>query len=317
MKVGREIKIGALTVVAVFIFVWGLNYLKGRDIFSRQLRFYAIYEDVSGLISSNPVSVNGVNIGQVNRITFMPDGSGRILVENIIDRQLQIPVNSVSMLTGMSLTGSREIVIQLGDATRFIQDGDTLVSGQQVSIQEEVSQMVAPIKQRAEDLFSQIDSVMVVFQAIFSTQTQHNITQSFESIQQTLQNLESTTHKLDKGFEKESGRISNIMANAESISENLKNNNELISNAVANLSSVSDSIAAANIGQTLDNVEKSVESLSLIMEKINQGDGTLGLLVNDKELYHNLESSSKQLELLLEDIRKNPGKYFRISVFGR
>jgi len=316
LKITREFKIGLLAVAAIFLFIWGMNFLKGKDIFSRQMTFYAIYDDVSGLIESNPVSLNGVNIGQVNRIRFMPDGSGRILVENIIRRDVVIPDNSKSILTGMSLTGTREIIISLGDSPNLISNGDTLASAQQTSIQDEVSQLVAPIKQRADDLFVQVDSVLVIFQAIFNKQTQQNIVSSFESIQNTLDNLEQTTETLDKTIEEESSRLSVILSNTESISSNLKNNNELISNIIQNFSSISDSIAAANIQQTLAHTEESLANLNAILEKVNKGEGSLGLLVNDEELYNNMQSSSRQLELLLEDIRKNPGSYINISVFG-
>ena len=317
MKIPREVKIGALTVATLLLFIWGLNFLKGKDIFTRQISFYAIYDDVTGLIESNPVSLSGVNIGQVDRIRFLPDGSGQILVECIIDRRVAIPDNSVSILTGMSLTGTREIIISMGDSNTFIQDGDTLQSGLQASLQDEVSQLVTPIKERAEDLFGQIDSVMIVFQSIFNEETRVNIIRSFESIQQTLENLETTTGRLDQTIDTETTRIASILLNAESISENLRNNNETLTNILNNFSSISDSLAAANLKQTITNAEHSLENLNLILQKVETGEGTLGLLVNDEELYHNLEKSSKQLELLLEDIRKNPGNYIRISVFGR
>ena len=316
MKITREFKIGLLTVAAIFLFIWGLNFLKGKDIFSRQTTFYAVYDDVTGLIESNPVSLSGVSIGQVNRIRFMPDGSGRIVVENIVSRDVAIPDNSVSILTGMSLTGTREIIIQLGDSDRLIADGDTLQSGYQPSLQDEVSQLVAPIRQRADDLFMQVDSVLAVFQAIFTEQTRRNITESFESIQGTLHNLEQTTLTLDKSIEAETTRLAAILVNTESITTNLKDNNELITNIIQNFSSISDSIAAANLQQTLLHTEQSLTNLNQIMDKVNKGEGSLGLLINDEDLYRNLENSSKELELLLEDIRKNPGSYINISVFG-
>jgi phospholipid/cholesterol/gamma-HCH transport system substrate-binding protein len=316
LKLKREYKIGILAFVSIFLFVWGLNYLKGRDIFSSQITFYAVYDNVTGLIESNPVSVNGVIIGQIQSISFMPDGSGRILVESLISQDVAIPTNSVSMLTGASLTGSREIIIELGDSNNYIQDGDTLTTGLETSIQEEVSQMVLPIKEKAEELFSQIDSVMIVFQTIFNEDTRVNITKSFESIQETLLNLKNTTGSLDATIERESTRLSNILTNAESISNNLKNNNEALTNIITNFSNVSDSLAAANIKQTVEQAEQSLANLNQVLTKINQGEGSMGMLVNDDQLYNNLEASSKQLELLLEDIRKNPGGYIRFSVFG-
>jgi phospholipid/cholesterol/gamma-HCH transport system substrate-binding protein len=306
LKVTREFKVGLLAVITILLFVWGLNYLKGKDIFSKQTTFYAIYSNVAGLIESNPVSVNGVNIGQVNKISFMPDGSGRILVECIVDQSVPIPVNSTSVLTGASLTGSREIIITLGDSREYISSGDTLATKLQSSFQEEVSQMVIPLKQRAEDLFDQVDSVMMIVRAIFDDRTRKNITSSISSMQQTLANIE-----------KESGRITNIMANAESISQNLRNNNETLTNILNNFSSISDSLAAANVKQTMMQAEQSISNLNAVLDKINNGEGTMGQLVNDESLYNNLDSSARQLDMLLEDIRNSPGKYIRLSIFGR
>lgn len=317
MKITKEFKIGILAVITILLVIWGLNFLKGKDIFSQQIVFYAVYDDVTGLIESNPVSINGVSIGQVNKIRFMPDGSGKILVENIINQDVPIPVNSISKLTGASLTGSREIIIELGNAGQYIQNGDTLSAQTQTSLQDEVSELVMPIKQRAEDLFAEVDSILTIFQTIFNEQTKNNITQSFANLEQTLNNIKNTTSKLDETIESETTRISNIMENAESISANLKDNNETLTNILNNFSSVSDSLAAANIKQTLHDAEQSITSLNEIMDKINRGEGSMGLLVNDEKLYQNLESSSKQLELLLEEIRKNPGDYIKLSVFGR
>lgn len=316
MKISREFKIGLLAVVSIFLFIWGLNFLKGKDIFSRQIVFYAIYDDVTGLIESNPVSLSGVSIGQVNRIRFMPDGSGRIIVENIVRRDIPIPIDSRSVLTGMSLTGTREIIIELGSSGQMIQNGDTLLARTQTSIQEEVSQILLPIQKRADDLFAQLDSVFDTFQAIFNETTRQNIESSFQSIQETIGNIENTTSTLDQTIARETLRISAIMANAESITRNLSNNNELLSNIIRNVSGITDSIAAANLQQTLRHTEESLASFNQIMDKVNRGEGSLGMLVNDEQLYNNLESSSKQLELLLEDIRRNPGSYINISVFG-
>ncbi|MFW6351526.1 MAG: MlaD family protein [Bacteroidota bacterium] len=317
MKIKREIKIGVVATLSLLLFLWGLNYLKGEDIFSKQIIYYAVYDDVTGLIESNPVSLNGVTIGQVKTISFMPDQSGRILVENIISKDIPIPDDSYSVITGTSLTGTREIIIELGDSKTYVQNRDTLPSMQQTSIQEEVSQLVLPIQQRAEDLFVQIDSVMIIFQSIFNERTRSNIVQSFESIQNTLYTVESSTVRLDNTLEEETTRITNIMVNTESITQNLRDNNELLTNVMKNFSNISDSIAAANLTQTLLRAEESLTSMNEILEKINNGEGTAGLLINDEQLYNNLTVSSKQLEELLEEIKNNPGDYIKLSVFGR
>ncbi len=317
MKIARELKIGVLAVATLLLFIWGVNYLKGTDLFTKQITYFAVYDEITGLIESNPVTMNGVTLGQVKQISFHPDGSGRILVESIILRSVPIPVNSVSVLTSPTLTGSRHIKINRGDATSFIQNGDTLNSAMEPGLQDQALRLVEPIKDGADNLFNEIDSLLQIVKAIFNHQTQKNITNTLQNIDLTLASLKNTAGTLDKTIQIETPRISAIMANAESITLNLKNNNETLTNILANVSMISDSIAAANLTQTLANAEKSIENLNLTIEKINNGEGTVGMLMNDEELYNNLAASSKQLELLLQDIRENPAKYLRISVFGR
>lgn len=317
MKFSREIKLGFIIALTLFLFIWGINYLKGKDIFSSQMTVFAIYDQVNGLIESNPVSVNGVKIGQVDRITFHPDGSGKILVTLILGRQIEIPNNSIARLVGADLMGTREIEIVFGTASIPLANGDTLRSEVTASLTEEVSRQMLPFKIQAENLLAQVDSVLAVIQYIFNAETRDNIAQSIESINKTVRNIEQTSATVDTTFARQATRLAVIVANAESISTNLRQNNEAITNIIHNFSELSDTFAALEIAKTMEDVNKSMEAFSLAMDKINRGEGSIGLLVNDDELYHNLENSSKQLELLLEDIRKNPRRYINVSVFGK
>jgi len=317
LKISREVKLGFIGAVTLFLFVWGLSYLKGKDILGRQLTIFAEYDNVSGLVETNPVVVSGVKIGQVDRIYFHPDGSGKIMVRMIVGRDIGIPVNSVARLTGADFMGFREIDIILGDSRVNVFNGDTLATLTSASLTEEVSQQIAPLKHQAENLLAQIDSVLAVVQNIFNAETRENISQSIESIKQTIVTIEKTTATVDTTFSRQASRLAVILSNAESISNNLRQNNEAITNIIQNFSELSDTMAALEIAKTMEDVNKTMEALSAAMDKINRGEGSLGLLVNDEELYRNLETSSKQLELLLEDIRQNPRRYINVSVFGR
>ncbi len=303
--------------ITLFLFIWGLTYLKGKDIFSRQLSVYAVYENVSGLVESNPVVLSGVKIGQVDQIYFHPDGSGRIMVKMIMKMEINIPNNSVARLTGADFMGFREIEILLGNSGIPVINGDTLPSLISASVIEEVGQQMLPLKHQAENLLAQADSVLAVIQYIFDAETRDNITRSFDGIRQTIVNLEETTATIDSTFSQQASRLAVIVANAESISTNLRQNNEAITNIIQNFSGISDTLAALELAKTMEDVNKTMEAFSETMEKINRGEGSVGLLVNDEELYRNLEQSSKQLDLLLEDIRENPRRYINVSVFGR
>jgi phospholipid/cholesterol/gamma-HCH transport system substrate-binding protein len=317
MKIKREVKLGVVIVGTILLFIWGLNYLKGTDLFTKQIRFIALYDQVGGLIESNPVIVSGVKIGQIQKIAFHPDGSGRVVVESIVDKVINIPENSVARLVSSGLLGNREIEIILGDSHKFIESGDTLSTSIQASLQEEVSQQMLPFKKQAENLLAQIDSVMAVIQYVFNEKSRASIAESLENIRLTLSNFERTTYTLDTTFYSQAKRIATIISNAESITTNLEKSNESITKIIKNFESVSDSLAASNIKQTIHNANLAIEELEIILEKINKGEGSIGLLISDDKLYKNLEGSSLQLEKLLEDIKEDPKKYFKISVFGR
>jgi len=317
VKIRREAKIGLVIVLTALLFIWGVNYLKGTDLFTKQVRFFAVYDQVSGLIESNAVTISGVKIGQVQNIAFHPDGSGRIVVEAIVDKVINIPDNSIARLYSSDILGKREIEILLGDSKRLIQSGDTLETKIQATLQDEVSLQLLPFKKQAENLLAQIDSVMAVIQYIFNEKSRANIAESLENIKLIISNFERTTHTLDTTFYSQAKRIATIISNAESITTNIEKNNKSITAIIQNFEAVSDSLASANIKQTINNANLALEEFEAIMAKINKGEGSVGLLIHDESLYKNLEGSSKQLEKLIEDIKEDPRKYFNISVFGK
>jgi phospholipid/cholesterol/gamma-HCH transport system substrate-binding protein len=213
--------------------------------------------------------------------------------------------------------GSKAITIELGNSALMVQNGDTLPSLVQGSLSEEVNRQVQPLKKKAEDLMLSVDSVVTVIRAIFNKNTRENLSQSFESIKNTLANLEHTTYNLDTLVGTQRNRLANIFSNIESISGNLRANNEKITNLIRNFSALSDTLGQSNISNTLLNANKAVNDFALVMEKINRGDGTLGLLVNDNKLYNQIDGAARQLQELVDDIKRNPNRYVTISVFGR
>ncbi|MFO7978055.1 MAG: MlaD family protein [Bacteroidales bacterium] len=316
MKISREVKLGILAAVTLFLFIWGINYLRGKDLFTPQISFYAVYEEVGGLTESNPVRVSGVQIGQVDRIIFHPDGSGRVVVESIVESgKILIPENSTARMSSDFL-GTTEIEIVLGDSQALLGQGDTLQSQTKESITDQVTRQLMPMRQKVEDLLGQVDTILTVIQYTFNPQTRDNIISSVESITKTLNSLESTTMTLDTSLEAQISKLSVILSNAESITTNIKTNNEDISRIIKNFSAISDTLAAARIEQTFSNVNQTMDDFAQVMEKINRGEGSMGLLINDEDLYRNLDASSRQLDSLLMEIRNNPGKYFNISVFS-
>ena len=322
MKIRREIKIGILVVFSLVFLFWGVNFLKGRNYLSSNRFFYAVYKQVNGLAESNSVMINGLKVGSVTDISFI-DNKGRMLVKFSVENDIMIPANSIARIFNSDILGSRAIEIILGDSINlkgeyvYANSGDTLMSNIQASISEEVSSQMLPIKKKAESLMASLDSIITVIQYVFNESTRENLRHSFESIKYTIQNLEHATYNIDTLVSTQRYRLSVIFANIESITTNFKNNNSKLTNVINNFSNISDSLSRVRIVTTINKTNDVLENFSEITKKINKGEGSLGLLVNNDSLYNELNKSSKELNLLLEDLRLNPNRYVRVSVFGR
>lgn len=288
----REILLGLTAVIALFLFIWGINYLKGKNIFQQQKRFYVVYPHVEGLIESHPVTVNGVKIGQVNRIFFHPDRSGRVVVECIVANTIDIPANSVAMITPTSLLVGFEVVLHLGDQNVHIAHGDTLAGEIKPGIEQQLTTHLLPIKDRAESLMLSLDTMLTSLNMMFGQDLNEHIQTGFSRLNNSLQHIET-------------------------MAETLSNNDEVFNQIIQNLLNVTDTLAAIEVQKTLDQANESLATFGQVLQSVNEGEGSISLLLHDDALYLNLESSAKQLDMLLEDIRNNPRKYFSISLFGR
>jgi phospholipid/cholesterol/gamma-HCH transport system substrate-binding protein len=318
MKISKEFLIGTLVVASIAVLYMGVSYLKGVNVFNKQQRYFAIYHNVAGLVTSNPVVLNGYKIGIVKKVEMAESGDGSILVEVVIDdAKLRVPRDSKLEIYDADLFGSKAIQIILGVNPQLAENLDTLASSIQLGLTESLKQEIEPLKKKTSELFASVDSVLGNLNATFKTEGGGDISSIFTTLKKTLINLEQTTSKVNVLLDNNSGNIGSIMANVNSITDNLKKNNDRITNAVNNFSGISDSLAKMNLNTTLRKVDKAMGDFALITEKINSGKGTMGMLVNNDSLYHELNAASHSLDLLLNDMQKNPKRYVHFSVFGK
>src|ERR1035437_282859 len=193
MKLSREIKIGAMFIITVAIFYWGINFLKGKDIFTTARKIYAIYPNVDGLVRSNQITINGLTIGKVSKIEFINDTSHNMIVEMSITHNVPIPKNSIARIYSSDLLGSKAISITLGNATEFVHDRDTLQSERKASIQDEVTNQLIPLKAKAEKLMGSFDTLINSVNKVMNNETRDNLIKSFAGIKKTVDNLQRTT----------------------------------------------------------------------------------------------------------------------------
>jgi phospholipid/cholesterol/gamma-HCH transport system substrate-binding protein len=310
LKLTKEIKTGLYALLALGMVIWGFNFLKGRNIFVGRTHFYAVYDNINGILPNSPVLINGMRVGQVKEIDFATDKSGKIILHIILNNnQLPIPKNTVAQIYSLDMLGAKGVQLLLGNSTEMTVTGDTLLSSVDSGITEEISKQLLPIKSKAENLIVSIDSMVASTRIIFDSKSQNNI-------RNTIERLNNTVASIDNLMAEERDRISAITKNIESITTNIKKNNDKLANIIKNLNSISDSLAKAQVASTINNVDRTMRETALIMEKINKGQGSLGLLVNNDSLYNNLSSASRDLDKLLEDMRLNPKRYVHFSVFG-
>jgi len=317
VKISKEVKVGIITSLAIACFIYGFNFLKGRDLFSTQRKFYAVYSNIDGLVEANPMLINGFKVGIVGKIVLANDTSGSVIVTLLMDNEANIPQNSIAKVVSSDILGSKAIQLILGSGTVYAQNGDTLISAQEDDLKTAVNKTIAPLQEKAVGLIASIDSVMIVVQQVFNESARQNLSKSFESIKLAITSLETTSYRLDTMVLSEKTKISSILSKVNTLATTLANNSDKLGNIINNFSNISDSIAKSNLTSAINNADMALGQASSIMTKINSGQGTMGMLINNDSLYRKLDKSSEDLDKLLKDLRINPERYVHISVFGR
>lgn len=315
MKISKEFKIGLVVIAALAATFWGFNLLKGRNIFNKSMKLYAVYQNVNGLTPSCPVKVNGYKIGMVEEVGFLPgDPDGRLLVTMRIDEKDFVITKGTLARIGGDLLGSKEVTLEPSESRIPVVSGDTLYSGIEIGLEQQVNEIIAPLKVKVENLISSVDTIVVSFKEIFDDDGMRNVKTGLNSLRATIQGVETAIGQVNGLLSSESPKIANIITNVESISGTIKNNNAEIKNIIENLSSFSDSLKMVEIKKTVNQIDRTVAELDSVVAKINRGEGTVGELINNRGLYNKLDSAANNLNVLIEDIKENPGDYVHINL---
>ena len=306
MKFYKETKIGIVAVVTFALLVWGLNFLKGKNIIFPSNFYYAIYDQIDGLEDASPVMLSGYKVGVVESIKFHKTLRGKIVIRFSVEKEIKIPVSSKTIIEPANLIAGKVLKIEFSDSQEFYSRGDTLAGIVQPGLQSQLSDQLLPIKDKAERLIETMDSVLSLFDS-----------ERRQGIKKSLDNIKELTTDMTGLVSAEKEKLSNILSNFESISSNLKNNNEKISAVLTNFSSISDSLAQSNIRTTVLNANRTLAELGEISTKINNGEGTIGMLINNDSLYVNLNKLAANLDNLVIDLNEHPKRYVHFSLFGK
>lgn len=302
MKITREIKTAILVIASILLFIWGYSFLKGRDLFTSYKEFLVKYDSIEGLNPSAPVVLNGFTIGRVKNIELLP--SGKLQVELQIKNDFPITKGSIAQIYAPSPIGDKQIEI-IVNATNKIpaETGDFLIGTAKTGMLDSFAGQIDPLKIRLEKILDNVNVLLESINQTLDTNTRKNLKQSLENLNQTMLQFKEASAKANNLLTTNQSKISNTLTNAE--------------NASKNFSKLSDTLAKAEIGKTVKSLEKTLANVNKIISGIESGKGTLGKLVKDDAMYTNFTKSSKELELLLQDLRLYPTRYINVSLFGK
>jgi len=309
MKISNETKVGLLTIVALTLLILGFNFLKGNNLFHRGKKIYAVFDETGSLEKSNDVKIKGNSIGKVYDKDFTDRNAAGIVVTINITSEVNIPSNSVAFISS-PLTGSPYINIQLGNATTYLKNGDTVETKLTGGLLGDLTSQVSPTLEKARTAIDSLIVVLAAVNSIFDPSTKNNI-RTISS------HLLVASASLEKLLDNQTGMLAKTIGNLNTVTGDLKDDNDTIKRILHNVSTTTEHVAAINLKQTVDSMQATVNQLNSLMYKINHSNGTLGMLINDPKLYENLRNTSLGLEILIDDIKAHPKRYVNISVFGK
>jgi len=316
MRVSNETKVGALTVIAVALIIVGFNFLKGKTIFKSGTFVYAKYADTKGLIVSNPVFVNGFQVGTVFEIENMNDNLSELVVCIKLNQLYKLPKNSVATIQENPL-GTNAINITPGASANMIVSGDTIQTAPATSLLGEIMNTLSPLGAQIKSTITELEKVLGNVNQTLDDGNRQN----FKTI---LENLSSTTLHLNKSLEsvegmvnQQNGSIAKTADNLNTFTANLNQNNQKISNILSNLDCTTKAINDADLNKTIKTIQSTLIALNTTIDKLNNGNGTGAKLLSDPAMYNQLQSTIKSVNTLVDDIKVHPKRYINVSVFGK
>ena len=303
MNLSREIKTAILIIGCIIIFIFGFNYLKGTSLLSNEKTIHALYDEVEGLVVGANITIRGLNVGKVKIIDFNNDFE-KIKVTFSIRDDLTFSNESVAQLYEAGLIGGKAIaIIPKYDSSNIIKNGDILISEIKPGLTELVNQQIAPLQDKIEGLLTSADSLFAGISNIMNYETQNNLKMTLEGLASTIENVNVL-----------SSNINDILnANEKGLKSTINN----LSKVSGNLNKITDSLKQMPLSSIVKNFEDTSLQLKRIIERLNSGEGSAGMILNDNKLYDNLVNSSEALEALLSDLKSHPKKYVHFSIFGR
>jgi len=303
LKFTREIKTGILVLSSILLFIWGYSYIKGKNIFTNYKTVYVQYDNVEGIVKSASVTINGLVVGTVTNIA-LNNRTGKILVELQLKTDFPISKSSRAAIYEPGFIVGKQIAIYPNfDDKSIVEDGDILKGEITAGLTESLKEKLVPLQEKFEKLLHNVDELVSGLNNVLDKKGQADLKNSLSELSQTMAQFNKASASVNTILDDNKSQINGVVTNFNKVS--------------SDFSKISDSLNKANLGQTVKNLEKTLASVDKIMADLQAGKGSMGKLLTDDELYKNLEKTTKELELLLEDVRLHPTRYVNVSVFGK
>ncbi|MNF24033.1 putative phospholipid ABC transporter-binding protein MlaD [compost metagenome] len=303
MKITREIKTAILVIASILLFIWGYSFLKGKDLFTNYKTFYVEYDNVEGLATSAPVTLNGLEIGKVTSITINQN-TGKLTVELQLKTDFPISKSSIASIYEPGLIGGRQIAIypNFNDKTLAV-DGQKLQGDVKLGLMSTVGKQLEPMQKKLEKVMLNVDDLISGLNNVLDKKTQEDLKVSLAELSKTMVQFHKATVGINELLDDNKGQINGIVTNFNKVS--------------GDFSKISDSLNKADLGKTVKNLNATLAKVDGIMADLEAGKGSAGKLLKDEALYENIKDATKEMELLLEDVRLHPTRYVNVSLFGK
>ena len=303
MKLSREVKTGILVISGILLFIFGYSFLKNSDLFETDRIFYVKYDNVAGLAQSAPVTVNGLEVGQVKSIEFA-NKTGGLIVTFSVEKEFDFSKNSTVLIYSSGFIGGNNLgIIPANDGGTIAKSGDTLLGDIQAGMIDGIMDKFMPLEKSLENTLARLDTVLVGISDVMDEDTKKNLRSSISNLNQTMASFNGVARDMKSMLNTNKEKLNSTMSNLDITAKNF--------------AKLSDSLAQIEMGELVRNMETTISKLNNIAEGIDNGEGSVGKLLKDEELYDNLAGASKQLEQLLEDMKLNPKRYVHFSLFGK
>jgi phospholipid/cholesterol/gamma-HCH transport system substrate-binding protein len=315
MTISNETKVGALTSIAIVLLILGFNFLKGKKIGGKNTHYYAVFNDILGLATSNPVVINGKQVGNVDNTDGGKD-MRRIVVAINMTEDVNIPVDAVAVIN-KSLLGNVQMDIRLGNSSASLKSNDTLKTIQTDNLIGDAMKKLDPVLYQVTNATKSLDTLLGNVNTIFDPHTKNNVRAMVENLNKTTASLAVSSAALQGMLNAQTGALAKTLDNVSSFTGALKDNNDKLSQTMSNVATATEKFSKLDFEKTLTTLNATVTDLKNAIGKMSSKEGTLGLLLTDTKLYNNLNATSNKINLLLDDVRVHPKRYINISVFGK